>query len=77
MKIKWFANIVALVSLFAVVGCEPGPDPTDDTPVVDGEGVSRFMATISTPELSRATLQGNNTPTWKAGDNMLVQQVLK
>lgn len=72
MKIKWFANIVALVSLFAVVGCEPGPDPTDDTPVVDGEGVSRFMATISTPELSRATLQGNNTPTWKAGDNMLV-----
>ena len=72
MKIKWFAKIVALVAISAVVGCQKGPESNEDAPIVDGEGVSRFMATIATPEVSRAMLQGDNTPIWKAGDNMLI-----
>lgn len=69
MKFNFFKVLVAAAALFAVVGCQPGPDDENETPVE--EGVSSFLATINTPELSRAVLK-KQTPTWKAGDNMLV-----
>ena len=69
MKFNFFRTLIAAAALFTVVGCQPGPDDENDNTVE--QGVATFMATINTPELSRAVLKGD-TPTWKAGDNMLV-----
>ena len=72
MSLKFFTSLVAAATMLAFVSCQNGPAGGGDNPEVEGEGVSCFMATIATPELSRAQLEASNTPTWKAGDNMLV-----
>ena len=69
MNFKFLASLFAATALLAFVGCQPGPDEEDGNPV--GEGVTSFTATINTPEVSRALLNGG-VPTWKAGDNMLI-----
>lgn len=72
MSFKIFTSLVATATMLAFIGCQKGPNEGEDNPIVEGEGVSRFVATIATPELSRAQLKSDNAPTWKAGDNMLV-----
>ena len=70
MNFKFFTSFVAAAVMLAFVGCQPGPDDENDTPVE--EGVTSFMATINTPEVSRVILQSNNTPTWKSTDNLVI-----
>ena len=72
MSFKIFTSLVATATMLAFIGCQKGPNEGEDNPIVESEGVSRFVATIATPELSRAQLKSDNAPTWKAGDNMLV-----
>ena len=70
MNFKFFTSFVAVAAL--LVGCEKGPTEPTENPGGEGEGVTRFMATIETPEVSRAILETDNTATWKAGDNMTI-----
>ena len=60
MNFKFFTSFVAVAALLALVGCEKGPTEPTDNPGGEGEGVTRFMATIETPEVSRAILATDN-----------------
>ena len=72
IKLTHFLALAAVALLWAG-GCEKTPEEgTDTPPATSGEGVTRFSAVIATPELSRAYVSGENEPSWKVGDNMLV-----
>ena len=73
MKFRDFAKIALAALLLGFVGCESGPEEGggETPPSTDAEGVERFAATIVTPEVTRASLKGDNTPVWNAGDNLL------
>ena len=72
MKFKFFTSFVVAAALLTFTGCEKGPNEDTENPGIKGQGITRFMASIETPKVSRAIISSSNTPTWKAGDNMLV-----
>ncbi|MBQ7856903.1 MAG: calcineurin-like phosphoesterase C-terminal domain-containing protein [Alistipes sp.] len=72
MEIRNFVKLATAMALMWTVGCQNGPDDGGETPTPAGDGVKRFAAEIVTPEVTRASLKGDNTPTWRAGDDMLV-----
>ena len=65
--------MLAAVALLWAGGCTGGDEGIDDTdtPVVEGTQVTQFTATIASPEVTRATMGGQNAPTWTSGDAML------
>ncbi len=63
----------AIAALLWAGGCTGnGVDNPDTPPTIDGEQVTRFEATITQPEITRATIGSDNIPQWKFGDNMLL-----
>ena len=72
MRFKSFAKLAAMAAFLLVAGCQNGPGEEPETPTPEGGDITRFAATIPTPEATRAVVNGENTPVWKAGDNLLV-----
>ena len=72
MKINYFVRLAAVTALLWMAGCQQGSVEEPEAPAVVGGDITRFSATIPTPEPSRAVINSENKPTWKAGDNMLI-----
>ncbi|MBR0393903.1 MAG: hypothetical protein IIX04_02210, partial [Alistipes sp.] len=73
MRVKSLRLLTILALLWAV-GCNgdlPG-DESDVTPPSGATtGLTRFAASINSPEITRASLNGENAPVWVSGDKLL------
>ena len=74
MRLKHL-GMLAISALLWAVGCN-GDLPGDESGGVDTPGdttgVVRFVATIDSPAVTRAALDGKNAPVWASSDNLLV-----
>lgn len=68
-------GMLAVSALLWAVGCNgdlPGDESGVTPPAGETNGVTRFAATIDSPAVTRAALDGKNAPVWASSDNLLV-----